>query len=270
MRLGIIGLGAMGGAMARRLAETGAAPLGFDLKPPPDLPTAPDAATLCAACEVVILSLPNDAAVADAASHFTARARPGAVLVDTSTVSPDSTRALAARLAANGQHLLDAPVSGGPTGARAGTLAMMVGGALDVLERVRPVLARIATRIVHVGPSGAGNVAKLVNNFLVGAHLLAAADALRMGRMAGVDPAMLLQAINGASGRSLATEVNFPRWILPESFDSGFTAGLMRKDLRLAAALPGAPRGVLNRWLASPVTDREDFNRVAQDTFRNG
>jgi 3-hydroxyisobutyrate dehydrogenase len=266
-RVGIIGLGAMGGAMARRLAETGLPPLGFDLKPPFDLATTASAEALCAACDLVIFSLPHEVATAAAGAAFIAHAPKGAILVDTSTVSPEASRALAAKVVASGRHMLDAPVSGGPAGARAGTMAMMVGGDVEVLERARQILARLTARIVHVGPSGAGSVAKLVNNHLVGAHLLAAAQALRMGRLAGVDAPALLAAINGASGRSAATEVNFPRWILSDTFDSGFTAGLMRKDLRLAAAMAGAPQHVLEAWLASAVPDAADFNRVPAVTF---
>lgn len=275
MRVGILGLGAMGSAMARRLAETGAPAAGFD----PDrsraagasVIAAPDAAALCRDCDVVLLSLPGEAAMEAAGAAFLAAAPPGALLVDTSTVGPDASRRLAARVAVSGRAMLDAPVSGGPAGASAGTLAMMIGGEPEALSAARPVLERLATRIVHVGPAGAGCVAKLVNNALVATHLLVAAEALRMARLAGVDPASLLAAVNGASGRSAATEVNFPRWILSGAFDSGFTAGLMRKDLALAAGLPGSEAPLLARasalWRDSPVAGGEDFNRVAAAVF---
>jgi 3-hydroxyisobutyrate dehydrogenase len=133
------------------------------------------------------------------------------------------------------------------------------------------VLDRLATRILHVGPAGAGQVAKLVNNLLVATHLVVAAEALRLGAAAGVAAEDLLPVINGATGRSAATEVNFPRWIASGTFDSGFTAGLMRKDVRLALGLAeavGAPLDATARaaaaWeaLAAPVPDAADFNRL--------
>ncbi|WP_237217889.1 NAD-binding protein, partial [Falsiroseomonas oryziterrae] len=170
-----------------------------------------------------------------------------------------------------------APVSGGPAGAGAGSLTVMAGGAAEALEAARPVLARIAARIVHVGEAGAGQVAKLVNNLLVATHLVAAAEALRIGEAAGVPVASLLPVVNAASGRSAATEVNLPRWVLSGSFDSGFTAGLMRKDVRLAmelASAVGADPGACGRaaaaWEAAPVGDDADFNRVAAAILAGG
>jgi 3-hydroxyisobutyrate dehydrogenase len=196
----------------------------------------------------------------------------GAVVADTSTLSPGAVRDFARQAAGFGCDYLDAPVSGGPAGAAAGTLAMMVGGEAAALERARGELARLAGKILHVGPSGAGQVAKLVNNLMVATNLVVAGEALRLGARAGVAPEALLPVINGATGRSAATEVNWPRWIASGSFDSGFTAGLMRKDVRLAVALAeavGAPLDATGRaasaWeaLAAEVPDGEDFNRVA-------
>ena len=276
MRVGVIGLGAMGAAMASRLAATGERPAGFDLDAgrlaAAAVVAAPDAAALCDSSDLVLLSLPSEAAVATAGDIFIGAARPGAILVDTSTVGPEASRALAARIVAAGRSMLDAPVSGGPTGAAAGTMAMMVGGDGEVLGMVRPVLERLATRIVHVGGAGAGCVAKLVNNAMVATHLLVAAEALRMARLAGVDPASVLAAVNGASGRSAVTEVNFPRWIFPGTFDSGFSAGLMRKDFSLAAGLAGADAPLLAAalagWRERGIADAEDFNRVAAERYQ--
>ncbi|MCC7280957.1 MAG: NAD(P)-dependent oxidoreductase [Acetobacteraceae bacterium] len=273
LRVGLIGLGAMGFAMAGRLAGTGEPALGFDLDPgragSAAVEAAADAAALCAAADLVLLSLPSEAAVAAIGEIFVAAARPGAILVDCSTVGPDASRALAGRVAAAGRRMLDAPVSGGPAGAAAGTLAMMVGGEAATLAAARPVLERLAQRIVHVGGAGAGCVAKLVNNAMVATHLLVAAEALRMARLEGVDPASVLAAVNGASGRSGASEVNFLRWILSGSFDSGFSTGLMRKDLSLAARLAGADTPLLAAafaaWRESRVADAQDFNRVAAE-----
>lgn len=281
MQVAVIGLGAMGLAMAERLAEQGQAVRGWDRDPArrraaeaADVTVAEDAAT---GAEVVILSLPNDAAVrAVAATLPAAGMMADGVVVDTSTVAPETPRALAPGFAATGLAWLDAPVSGGPHGARAGKLTMMVGGDAESLARAMPALDAIAAKVVHVGSSGAGAVAKLANNLLVAAHLLTAAEALRLARKAGVEAEAALAVINGASGRSAATEVNFPRWILSGSFDSGFTAGLMRKDVRLALELAGrvGARGRLmeetaRAWLErSVVPDTEDFNRVAAELWQ--
>lgn len=281
MQVAVIGLGAMGLAMAARLAERGQAVRGWDRDPArraaaeaAGLSVAQDAAT---SADVAILSLPNDDAVrAVAATLPAAGMMADGVVVDTSTVAPETPRSLAPGFAATGLAWLDAPVSGGPHGARAGTLTVMVGGEPEALARAMPVLKAIAAKVVHVGPPGAGAVAKLANNLLIAAHLLTAAEALRFARRAGVEAEAALAVINGASGRSAATEVNFPRWILPGSFDSGFAAGLMRKDVRLALELAdrvGATGRLMAEtargWLErSAVADGEDFNLVAAELWR--
>lgn len=265
MRVGLVGLGRMGAAMAGRLAATGAEVAGFDLDPARG--GRPSLAEIAA--PVVILSLPEDKAVGAVLQALLPVLPAGAVIADTSTLSPIAARDFAAQAAAVGIAYLDAPVSGGPAGAAAGTLTVMAGGEAAALDRARPVLDRIAARIVHVGSAGAGQVAKLVNNLLVATHLVAAGEALRLGRLAGVEPEALLPVINAASGRSAATEVNMPRWVLP-GVESGFTAGLMRKDVRLAMALaqavgaaPEACARAAAVWEDAPVGDAEDFNRVA-------
>jgi 3-hydroxyisobutyrate dehydrogenase len=147
---------------------------------------------------------------------------------------------------------------------------MMIGGEAAALEHARPVLDKLAAKILLIGASGAGQVAKLVNNLLVATHLVTAAEALRLGNAAGVPPEALLPVLNGATGRSAATEVNWPRWIASGTFDSGFSAGLMRKDVRLALGLAeeldvplDATARAAAAWEAlSAVPDAADFNRV--------
>jgi 3-hydroxyisobutyrate dehydrogenase len=151
-------------------------------------------------------------------------------------------------------------------------MAMMVGGDAAALERARPVLQHLTARLLHIGPSGAGQVAKLVNNLLVASHLVTAGEALRLGAAAGVAPEALLPVLNGASGRSAVTEVNWPRWIIPGTFDSGFSAGLMRKDVGLALELArelDVPLEATGRaallWqeLREAVPDEADFNHLS-------
>ncbi len=260
----------MGLPMARRLAATGAEVQGWDMSPVQRAASGIAAADIGGtSADVVILSLPDDTAVAAVLDEMLPLLPPGAVVADTSTIHPEAARRFAAQAAARGACYIDAPVSGGPGGALAGSLAMMVGGESPALDLARPVLERLAARILHVGGPGAGQVAKLVNNLLVATHLVAAAEALRLGARAGVAPEALLPVINAASGRSAATEVNFPRWILSGSFDSGFTAGLMRKDVRLALKLAGdsgAPLDACLRaaeaWTGAGPGDGEDFNRL--------
>ena len=273
---GVIGLGAMGGAMVGRLLGQGVVPAVWD-SAPQALARAVAAgarAVELPADDVVLLSLPHDGAVATTLAALWPALPAGAVIVDTSTISPIAARGFAAEAAARGVAYLDAPVSGGPAGAAAGSLTMMIGGAAATLEKARPVLALLTGRIVHVGDSGAGQVAKLVNNLLLATHLVCAAEALRLGRMAGLDPAALLPVLNAATGRSAATEVNWPRWIASGTFDSGFSAGLMRKDARLAlelAAAVGAPlsacAAAVAAWTASAVPDDAEFNSVPATIF---
>lgn len=274
MRIGVIGLGQMGLGMAGRAVAAGAAVTGFDLDPAKRAAAGERGVRAAAnpaeaAAPLVILSLPMADAVAAVLDALLPALPPGAVIADTSTLDPLAARGFAARAAAAGVAYLDAPVSGGPAGAAAGTLTMMLGGEEAALERARPGLALLAARILHVGESGAGQVAKLVNNLLVATHLAVAGEALRLGERAGVGAEALLAVINAASGRSAATEVNFPRWILSGTFDSGFTAGLMRKDARLALGLAeavGAPlpacAAAVALWEDATVPDAADFNRL--------
>jgi 3-hydroxyisobutyrate dehydrogenase len=280
-RAGLIGLGRMGAAMLGRLVAAGVAVRAHDAAPAARAAAQgaaegaeqPGSAAGCAA-PLVLLSLPDAAAVAEVLDALWPALPPAAVIADCSTLGAHDARRFAADAAARGFAYLDAPVSGGPAGAAAGTLAMMVGGEAAALDRARPILGHLATRIHHVGGPGAGQVAKLANNLLVATHLMAAAEALRMADAAGVPPEALLPVVNAASGRSAATEVNWPRWIASGSFDSGFAAGLMRKDVRLALALAaeaGAPLAVCAAaaalWEESAVGDAEDFNRAPAARF---
>jgi 3-hydroxyisobutyrate dehydrogenase len=274
MRIGVIGLGRMGLAIAGRLRGQGLDPIGFDL----DAARRDQAAALgvevvteagAAASPAMLLSLPDDAAVGEALGLLWPMLPPGTLILDTSTLDPAAARSFAGRARTLGHRYLDAPVSGGPAGAAAGTLTFMLGGDAAGVEEARPILSALAGRVLHVGASGAGQVAKLVNNLLVATHLVAAAEAFRLGAAAGVAPDALVPVVNAASGRSAATEVNLPRWILSGTFDSGFGAGLMRKDVRLAlglAASSGVPLDACARaaaaWEGAGVPDDADFNKV--------
>ena len=279
----VIGLGKMGLAMAIVLKGKGFAVMGFDLSPEriqlagnEGIACEADLRSLSTKARLFVLSLPLasqvDMTVAGAGGLL-AHAAPGSVIIDTSTSEAAVSRRLAAACALKGIGFLDAPVSGGPAGAKAGTLAIMIGGDGEHLEMARPVLEAMGTKLLHVGASGAGNVAKLVNNLLVAAHLLTVSEAMQLSEAAGVPAADVLKVINAASGRSAVSEINYPRWIESGTFDSGFTMGLMRKDVGLAAALAhvsgvDAPVSelVARLWAQSvaQLADGEDFNRIVQ------
>lgn len=280
MKITVIGLGQMGGNMALTLKRAGFDVTGSDIfaaararLADQGLPSvAPDALP---PSDVYLLSLPTSAhvrEVIESSPGLLTTAAAGSVIVDTSTSDPVVSRELAAKVAAAGLEWLDAPVSGGPKGAASGRLGMLLGGDATTIGRVMPMLEAMSARRTHVGGPGSGHVVKLANNYLCAANLVATAEAVALAAKAGVDPAACLAGLNGGSGRSAVSEVNFPDWILSGSFDSGFTSGLMRKDLRLARNVAAnleldlaLLEQVVEAWHANPEhpADGDDFNRIA-------
>lgn len=279
MKIGLIGCGRMGGAMAARLAETGDEPICWDADQTARERMASSGRTVAtslaeaAGADLLILSLPNASAVRAAMKDAAPALTKSAVVLDTTTSEPATSRDMAAMGASMGWTFLDAPVSGGPTGARAGSMTMLIGGDEAALSAIRKTLDRLAATVVHVGGPGAGHAAKIANNMLCAANLSLVAEAVRLAAAAGVTPEKLLEGINAGSGRSAVSEVNFPRWILSQTFDSGFTMGLMRKDVALAAAL-AAETGVATPafdpiaklWAnsAGTLVDDADFNEITR------
>jgi 3-hydroxyisobutyrate dehydrogenase-like beta-hydroxyacid dehydrogenase len=140
--------------------------------------------------------------------------------------------------------MLDAPVSGGVSSARSGELTVMVGGEREMYERYRPLLRMIGEKVFHVGGTGTGHLAKALNNLLSATTLASAAEAVLLGERAGLAPEALIEVVNASTGRSNSTEVKFPRYILNEAFDSGFSTALYEKDVNIAleaAAEEGFP-----------------------------
>ena len=168
--------------------------------------------------------------------------RPGAVVIDMSSISPVATRRFAAAVAQKGGTMLDAPVSGGEIGAINGTLSIMVGGDAAALARVRPILECMGNpeRIVHVGPEpGAGQVCKICNQIAIGGALAGVSEAFAVARKAGVDPAKVREALLGGFAASRVLEVHGERMI-KRNYVPGFRARLYQKDLRLASEAAGA------------------------------
>jgi 3-hydroxyisobutyrate dehydrogenase len=279
--IGVVGLGSMGLGMAQTLAAKGFITLGFDLST--ERKTLAQAAgvegfdtlePLFEKADFLVFSLPTARDVENVVnehSHILGKAgRKRVIIIDTSTSEPDVSRALADKLDQLGHGFLDAPVSGGPTGAATGKLTMMIGGSDVDLALAQPVIESMAAKVLHVGPSGAGNVAKLVNNLLAAAHMVTTSEALKLALAAGIDPEAALRVLNAASGKSMISEVHFPTWVMNDRFDSGFSMGLMRKDVRLAqemAERTGADNPltsvVAKLWAgADRLKDSDDFTRM--------
>ena len=159
--------------------------------------------------------------------------RAGSVVIDMSTISPAATREFAARLAQRGVQLLDAPISGGEQGAINGTLSIMLGGDANALERVRPILEAMGSRITHCGPSGSGQTVKLCNQIAVSINNFAMAEALVFCQASGVDPSTMLEAISAGAAGSWQISNLGPK-VVARDFAPGFKVGLQQKDLRLA------------------------------------
>ena len=157
-------------------------------------------------------------------------ARPDTILIDLSSVLPSTPRKLEPAAKKRGVHFLESPVSGGTAGAKAATLALMVGGDPEILKRVEPVLKCIGPNIFHVGPVGAGNTVKAINNMMACVNSLAMMEGLTVGLKAGLDPMIIHDVVKASSGGSKALD-RIPKAIIPRNFDPGFKVFLMNKDL---------------------------------------
>jgi len=235
--------------------------------------TVASASSVAESSNVIILSLPKAAVVETVMLKILPSIQPNSIILDTSTSEPATSQAMAALGVKLGFSFVDGPVSGGPAAANSGTMTMLLGGAPAAIESLKPVLDIITAKTVIVGASGAGHAAKIANNMLCAANLVLVAEAVRLGEAAGVRAEDLLDGINAGSGRSGVSEVNFPKWVLTQSFDSGFTMGLMRKDVGLAlelakssdVQLDGFAR-IADIWLnqSSTITDHSDFNEIVK------
>ena len=257
MEIGYVGLGAMGGALARRLMLSHKLHV-LDLRPDvvqgfTDKGAVPaqNGAALAAACDVVLTCLPRSENVREAMfgpGGLAEGLSPGKILVDQTSGDPDVTRIMAAELAERGVTLIDAPVSGGPAGADAGTIAIMVGGPLEAFEKVRPYLESISPNVMHCGDTGNGHVVKIVNNTIAACNRLAMYEAVAVGKKYGLTLQTMSDVINKSSGRSGATERTLPAMLKGEQA-SNFAIGLMLKDVSLGAKLginAGAPMLIAN------------------------
>ena len=247
MNVGLIGLGIMGAPMARNLLKAG-----FNLTVATRTPGKASKfaaensslgkvkavnipAEVASASEIIITMVtdsPDVVAVARGDEGIFAAAKPGAIIIDMSTISPQVTRELAEEARSKGLFWLDAPVSGGEKGAIEGTLTIMVGGDPEALVRARPALEAMGKRITHFGPAGNGQSAKLCNQIMTAVNLLAVCEALTFGAKAGLDLTTLHQALTGGAANSWALEV-LGKKMIDRDFKPAFMVKLQQKDLRL-------------------------------------
>lgn len=245
-RVGFIGLGIMGLPMTRNLLKAGFPVVAFNRSPgkldqaveagaergesPRDVAERADIVVICVTAtehvEQVILGTEDAPGVLDGV-------RDGSIVIDMSTISPQATRELAAQLAERGATMLDGPVSGGEEGAINGTLSIMLGGEEAALDRARPVLEAMGSRITHCGPVGAGQTVKLCNQIAVCINNYAMAEALVFCQRSGVDPSTMLDAISAGAAGSWQIS-NLGKRVVARDFAPGFKVGLQQKDLRLA------------------------------------
>ncbi|HLN60057.1 MAG TPA: NAD(P)-dependent oxidoreductase [Symbiobacteriaceae bacterium] len=242
--LGFIGLGRMGRHMARNLLKAGHTVTVYnrsqgvvDELAAEGARRAGSPAEAAAASTVLFTCLTTPDVVESTLRQALEGARPGTVFVDHSTIGVGDAKRIAALCETRGVEFIDAPVSGGPWGAEAGTLTIMCGGKPEAYETVLPYLQAEGKQLHLLGPVGAGTVAKLCNNLLVGIHAAAMAEAFVLGTKAGVDPKALFDIISGATGGSKQIERNLPKFVFPGNFDAAFSIEHLHKDVALAVNL---------------------------------
>ncbi len=240
-RIGFIGLGIMGRPMAQNLLKAGFEVTVYNRsKPPVDLlvslgaSSAPSPKAVAERSDLVITMVTDSEAVKDVVlgqGGVIEGAHPGMILVDMSTISPSVTRSVSASLAAKGVAMLDAPVSGGDTGAKEGTLTIMVGGPATAYEASLPVLQTMGKKVVHMGATGAGQLTKLANQILVACNMVGVCECLNFAKKAGLDVGRVIDSLSAGAASSWSL-VNLGPKVAKRDFAPGFKVKLLQKDLR--------------------------------------
>ena len=240
-KIGFIGLGAMGQPMSRRLLEAGYPVVACDLRTEAvkaavqkGAEPASSAAEVAEKCRKVITIVPNSDAVDQVV--FGPRGlleglKAGDVLLEMTSAYPPSTLRVHQALAAKGASMIDAPVSGGVVGAEAGTLSIMVGGDESIFQSCRSILSVMGKNLFYLGGIGSGHALKAINNFLSATTLAATSEAVILAEKLGLSPQRVVEVIQVSTGRSYSTELKFPKFVLPKTFNSGFALDLMYKDI---------------------------------------
>ena len=242
LKVGYIGLGLMGKSIARNILKAGF-PLTVHNRSLPAVDelvsagarSAPSPAEVAAQVDVVFTNLPDQPDVEKVVlgeNGISSGAHPGLIWVDNSTIKPAAARSLSEKLSGIGILSLDAPVSGGDVGARAGTLAIMVGGPAEALDKAMPVLLAMGKTVTHVGAAGAGQVAKAANQIMVAAQMVAMGELLIFSQKAGVDPRKVVEAIKGGAAQCWTLDVKPPRLFAGDR-KPGFKSRMMSKDLNI-------------------------------------
>jgi len=242
-RVGFVGVGAMGGPMARRLIDAGHQLSVYDTAPAAVAALSEAGADVCEsaravadAAELVLVSLPSGEVVSEVARQL-AGGSALRVYVDLSTTGPQVAEEVAELMATAGVGVVDAPVSGGRAGAESGRLTVMVAGAPEHIAIAAGVLELLGSRIFVVGPRpGQGQAVKVINNLMSACSIAITAEATSLGVKAGLDPAVLLEVVAASSGSNTAAAQKFPAYVLTRTFDQGFRLNLMAKDVRLCLA----------------------------------
>jgi 3-hydroxyisobutyrate dehydrogenase-like beta-hydroxyacid dehydrogenase len=282
--IGFVGVGRMGGPMSQRLIDAGHALSVFDTSADAMAALKKAGATIASSsedvgnnAEIVLVSLPTPNIVQSVVLDGVGRGTRVTTIVDLSTSGPGVAGRVSAALEERSIAWIDAPVSGGITGAKAGTLAVMASGPRASFDAIEPLLKNFG-KVFYVGEkAGLAQVAKLGNNLLAAAALVVSSEALAMGVKAGLDPKIMLDIINAGSGRNSATQDKFPRAILPRTFDFGFTTGLSYKDVGLcldeaeAMGVPMVAGAAVRQMLAitnakfGPASDFTSIARVVEE-----
>jgi 3-hydroxyisobutyrate dehydrogenase-like beta-hydroxyacid dehydrogenase len=243
LSVSVLGLGLMGRPMARTLIARGLPVRGWNRSrlDPALVEGIPLALSLeeAARADVCLLMLADSAAVGAVLSQIEPHLHPGQSVLDMGTSDPDASRLHAIRLAGKGIRWVDAPVSGGPEGAAAGTLAIMAGGTAEDLAHLRPVLEALGAGVVHVGPAGAGHITKLINQVIVSLTIEAVAEALTLAEASGLDPSLVQSALRGGFADSKILQIHGTRMIT-RAYVPGGKVTTQLKDLRLASGLAEA------------------------------
>ncbi len=268
MRVGFIGIGNMGWPMASHIAQAGHELTVFDVDAAKSARFAQEfkckaAANLAevAANEIIVTMLPTgkivrEALLEDQGGAFAKALKPGALVIDMSSSEPVGTRELGAEIAKRGAVLIDAPVSGAVPRAKAGTLAIMIGGDdKAAIERAKPLLQAMGKQIFETGPLGTGHAMKALNNYIAAAGYTAVVESLLIGERFGLDQGTMVDILNVSTGRNFTTEVMIKEQVLGGKFATGFALGLMAKDVKIAADLGEAvkldapvSRLIRDRW----------------------
>jgi 3-hydroxyisobutyrate dehydrogenase len=281
-RIGFVGLGTMGASMAANLARAGAPLIVWNRTPGRAAALlelgareAASPAELAAGSDVVVVCVsdsPDVAAVLFGPAGVAEGAAAGSLVIDCSTISPETTRSVGKRLAEGGVGMVDAPVSGGSEGARLGTLTIFAGGSDPDVARARPILEAIGRTITHMGPLGSGQAAKAVNQVIIAGAYMGVAEGIVLGIRAGLDPHLMVEALSGGAAQSWVLANRSGRMI-DDEYPLGFRLALHRKDLGIALEMAGEtgvmlPAAMLSAALEDRLLDGghgdEDMSVVAR------